>query len=143
MDREEEYIIDQGNELIASFMGYSRKVVKYEEKIFNSSNEYYWHEIEGELWVDSSEQPVDDEHDSLSFHSDWNELMAVVEKIEGLDLYDRGVCITIRGIICKIELLSYKDKVICEYTGVNSNDKMHNTWCACVDFIKRFNNDEL
>ncbi len=73
--------IEEANELLAKFIGYSRKVVSYEEKVWNSSNEYYWSWIEGELWVNHNDVPIDDESDQLKFHYDWNELMKVVDKI--------------------------------------------------------------
>lgn len=80
--------IEKDNELLAKFLGYSRKVVKYRERIWNSSDEYYWDWTEGELWVDASSYPIDDENDTLKFHYDWNSLMKVVEKIRSYPNYN-------------------------------------------------------
>lgn len=67
-------------EMIAEFLGYSRKIVKFQTKTWNSSDEYYWDWTEGELWCDEHGDPIDEEYDTLNFHH-WNELMEVVNKV--------------------------------------------------------------
>jgi len=64
----------------------------------------------------------------LSFHSDWNWLMEVVEKIESLN-----VVVEIRENVCYIET-SQND-----YTSELELTKIQATYKACIEFIKRYN----
>lgn len=76
--------LDLKLEKMALFMGCYRKVVKYQEEIWNSSNESYWSWTEDERWVDDSGQILNEEDylgDSLQYHSDWNWLHPVIAKI--------------------------------------------------------------
>ena len=66
----------------------------------------------------------------LEFHSDWNWLMLVVEKIESL-----GYRIEIVKHICRI-YLSNKETII-----ISENiPKVEAVYNACVEFIKWYNN---
>ena len=68
--------------------------------------------------------------DELKFHSDWNWLMEVVEKIESL-----GYRIEIAKHICRIYLSNKETIIISENTP-----KIEAAYNACVEFIKWYNN---
>ena len=68
--------------------------------------------------------------DELKFHSDWNWLMEVVEKIESL-----GYRIEIVKHICRIYLSNKETIIISENTP-----KIESVYLACVEFIKWYNN---
>ena len=65
----------------------------------------------------------------LEFHSDWNWLMEVVEKIESL-----GYRIEIVKHICRIYLSNKETIIISENTP-----KIEAVYNACVEFIKWYN----
>ena len=67
---------------------------------------------------------------NLKFHSDWNWLMEVVEKIESL-----GYRIEIVKHICRIYLSNKETIIISENTP-----KIEAVYNACVEFIKWYNN---
>lgn len=73
--------LDECNEIIANFMGYDFDKGEYYTKFSNSSGEYYYDSVEGEIWWDDNGHQMED---GLMFYSKWSELMKVVEKIEGL-----------------------------------------------------------
>lgn len=81
--------INESNELIAKFMGYQILHRKYQYQNFNSSNESYFQDDEGEIVCDEHGREVNLYPDGdplfslseLSFHEDWNLLMPVVENI--------------------------------------------------------------
>ena len=64
----------------------------------------------------------------LEFHSDWNWLMVVVEKIESI----KGTQIFINGISCEI---MFKGKIISKHF----NTKIEAVYNAVVEFIKWYN----
>jgi hypothetical protein len=64
----------------------------------------------------------------LKFHSDWNWLMQVVEKIESL-----GVVVEVRENVCYIEETSK------EYFSELEVTKILATYKACVHFVKCYN----
>lgn len=90
----------------------------------------------------------------LKFHSDWNWLMLVVEKIESLDLgtkiietiYDdedeyinASVSFRIEYKDCYIDLYGdmkiYENWIVCK----ECSSKIEATYSACVEFIKWYN----
>jgi len=68
--------------------------------------------------------------EELKFHSSWDWLMQVVEKIESM-LPD-GFCVFIQHSDCFIE---HPDIGI----SGKSSDKQESTWQACVEFIEWYN----
>lgn len=68
----------------------------------------------------------------LKFHSDWNWLMEVVEKIESI----KGTQIFINGISCEI---MFKGRVISKHF----NTKIEAVYNACVEFIKWYNENKV
>jgi len=101
----------ENNRLLAEFMGYKH----------NPETEEYF-----ETFIKDgvSEYRVD----LLQFHSDWNWLMEVVEKIESI----KGTQIFINGISCEI---MFKGKVISKHF----NTKIEAVYMAVVEFIKWYN----
>lgn len=76
--------LDLKLEKMALFMDCSMKVVKYQEEIWNSSNESYWDWTEGERWVDKNGKILNEQDyhgDSLLYHVDWNWLHPVIKKV--------------------------------------------------------------
>jgi hypothetical protein len=69
---------------------------------------------------------------SAKYHSDWNWLMEVVEKIESLNY-----TVSIRNHICRIEMLLLEDIVISE--DIPKIQAVYNT---CVEFIKWYSADK-
>ena len=126
--------IDEGNELIAEFLGYSRKVVRYQEKSYNSSNEFYYRWTEGELWCDEAGHPLDDEYDELLFHANWDWLMPLVFKIESLGCIV-NISISLTNHI-RIVNPSLDNMII---SSIESNDLQEAIWLACIDYITWYN----
>lgn len=84
----------EGNKLIAEFMGCKILHKKYQIRSWNSSNEYYWADGDGEIVCDKDGNEVDDfnnepfsslEH--LPYSESWDWLMPVVKKVT--DLHDQ------------------------------------------------------
>lgn len=71
----------------------------------------------------------------MEFHTDWNWLMQVVEKIESL------------GFIFKLTTGSStflkKDEVLIWNDGFIGDSKIQATYNACVEFIKWYNNGKI
>ena len=73
------------------------------------------------------------ELDKLKFHSNWNWLMEVVEKIESL-----GYWIEILGgvhNVCRIGITNNIEDFIC----LDNETKIEAVYNACVEFIKFYN----
>lgn len=66
----------------------------------------------------------------LEFHSDWNWLMEVVEKIQQSDRY---IYIKIDTYCTFISILQYKQ------IEVRKGNMLESTYHACVEFIKWYN----
>ena len=82
-----------------------------------------------------------DIYEQCKFHSDWNWLMEVVEKIHSMQSY--GVFINPNGTYIQDE----DDKIICmtfkneEVNGeIISSSNIEATFNCCVEFIKWYNN---
>lgn len=116
-----EQIID-GNLLIAEFVGYFDEQIRHAKRF---GKEYDWRADKVEI-------------ESLKYHSSWDSLMPVVEKIATIkDLKYRGIDGTARihfysdGVcVCRICDITIED------SGVNS------VWLAVVEFIKRHNKNK-
>lgn len=110
----------ENNRLIAEFMGFemTHKInyipSKYPDCIKNHEH----------LKVDNE--------DNLPFHSDWNWLMLVVEKIESI-----GHKVVITNHICRIEILLMDDIVVSE-----DMPKIKAVYNACILFIKWYNKNK-
>ena len=103
------------NKLIAEFMGYNEEIV---------NDEVYF------TLPDMLESLSDEE---LHYHSDWNWLMEVVEKIENL-----GYGVTIGMADYCIIQNDWKEDLK-EIHSLTENSKLLCTYNACVEFIKWYN----
>ena len=73
----------------------------------------------------------------LEFHSDWNWLMEVVEKIENLQDENNCAIYNVRIEQCFVEIIiNHISEIIVE---VDSNSKIQAVYQACVEFIKWYN----
>ena len=68
----------------------------------------------------------------LLYHSDWNWLMEVVEKIESLEFE-----VFIETYEVRIEL--YNNTIFRQHTKVSNQTKIQAVYNACVEFIKWYN----
>lgn len=112
----------ENNKLIAEFMG---GLYNNQSRLSLQSNEI-WLPYHGVCNYKS------DNGKSLKYHSDWNWLMEVVEKIEGLEYnveFSKNHCI----IIAEIEKVD--SKRITKYSEI----KIKAVYNACVEFIKWYN----
>lgn len=102
--------IEEGNKLIAEFMGRCGKVNKH----------LYWVNIPSVKWV-TVEQ--------MQFHTSWDWLMPVVEKIQITNQCD--IIIHAKNIVDA----SYNSQTQLYYTG----SLLQNVWQAVVEFIEWYN----
>jgi hypothetical protein len=101
----------EDNKLLAEFMGLVESIIPNQ----------YWTEK-------SSEGFGMGKLKELKYHTDWNWLMQVVEKIESL-----GVVVEIRENVCYIETTTI------DYYSELEETKIQATYIACVRFVKWYN----
>ena len=106
------------NVLIANFMGWDE---------FNTGS--YHTPYDNASYCNGEETSICNRY-ALKFHSSWEWLMPVVEKIESLGY---GVTIYRKG--CHIN-----DIGLLGVNGFNHKSKIEQTWLAVVEFIKWYNN---
>ena len=111
--------METNNKLIAEFIG-------YKEYVNEGAIQLY---IKDEV-VKSIGQ--------LDFHSDWNWLMEVVEKIESI-LPDDSI-ITIEYKNCFIPILDDEEPFTIEGGGKTKIEAVYN---ACLEFIKWYNENKI
>lgn len=106
----------EGNELIASFMGWEKTV-----------NDNYWFPNLYPYAEDAGETTLGIE--MAKFHSDWNWLMDVVEKIQPtLDLPTLGRAI---------------EYLMSKYAGnISYLNSINDLWLAVVDYLKWYKNQD-
>jgi hypothetical protein len=100
------------------------------------------YEIEGALVTKSPPRDVLDEYEGysvsmLNFHTSWDALMRVTEKVNSLSDEDNSVSVIIKPKSTSIEELNKYTWVIraqYRYLGM-----LHNTHQALVHFVKRYN----
>jgi len=106
----------ENNKIIAEFM--NKKVIS--EADFLALN---YEQMTNDLFVDTT----------LNYHSDWNWLMEVVEKIESLGYFFK--------IVSQTSLIVDKDEK-CISLSVYRKTKIVSTYEACVEFIKWYNEQQ-
>jgi len=148
------------NKLIAEFMGLRKgfTTVKYYHPvtrarvISNDTKEecFLIHEDDVTIYTDRPGfewQDIDDENylvtkvDGLKYDSDWNWLMAVVEKIESVEDGKYDVNILKNGT----QIVDYSSGgiEICNNVGkIGYDEKIEHTYQAVVDFIKWYNKNK-
>lgn len=105
----------ESNKLIAEFMGYVNTTP--EDRDFNI------YQKDGEPLIEAM---------SMKYHTSWDWLMAVVEKIEELG---HGVTIYRKG--CHIN-----NEVNFSTNGFNHSSKIEQTYKAVIEFIKWYNQNK-
>ena len=117
--------ITESNKIIAEFLEWNKGE--------NYSDEFQFYEAFGESVYQTTPS-------EMKFHSDWNWLMKVVEKIHSMQSY--GVLINPNGTYIQDE----DDKVICmtfkneEVNGeIISSSNIEATFNCCAEFIKWYN----
>jgi hypothetical protein len=85
--------------------------------------------------------------ENLKYHSDWNWLMSLVEKIEGLEFQPKNsICIGfdtfgIEMNQCRCDITHYGDFTSHLLQGLGKN-RMESVYNACVEFIKWYNENK-
>ena len=114
------------NKLIAEFMGYSQPHPDYPQSTY---------------WYKEGEAPLT----ILSFHTDWNWLMKVVDKIESTEML--GEVFNVQINRNKTHILyapaNYSNEKWFENLIIKeSKDKLLNTYQAAVEFINYYNENK-
>ena len=127
--------IAQNNKIIAEFMGLEITKDKVIVPEMFQVEEHPFHLLK---WIDDFRE-VDNlppnSLNNLHFHSDWNWLMEVVEKIESLHVANSVV---IGGKHCFINIHDkYRNELI--YFKSQENTKIEAVYNACLEFIKYYN----
>jgi len=124
---------NEGNELIAKFMGlYPIETHKGYFQLKNHRGKTHYHK-----------DNIDRCYDICKFHSSWDWLMPVVEKIEKLGYYTKisgcasGICHYCWFNEGGDEHKPYQ--IIIGYNGENQESKIYVVWRACIEFIKWYN----
>jgi len=120
----------ENNKLIAEFMGVF-------DKILSTGNIYSWSDAPFFYTTEDSKEKVMENIAKYSkYHSDWNWLMGVVEKIESLGfvfkMYGKGSTFLKKGT-------SNQPIWNDEFTGTDKKESVYN---ACLELIK-WNNSKL
>jgi hypothetical protein len=118
----------ENNKLLAEFMGLTQTEINY----------YYFPKFERAFRLGD-----------LKFHSDWNWLMEVVEKIESLEKpitnnpnlvgKNEDYEVHIQGKHVKIYAHGEVTKEVVDLRSSESNSKIEAVYNACIEFIKWYN----
>lgn len=132
----------EGNKLIAEFMGYEKITVGY----YGTDDETEWQRKNREWMNKTGMEDVGDymaniPEDSwyffneLAYHSSFDWLMPVVEKIEAFknDINSKRYTIKIDNNACLIYSADYDNRTITAKTKIQA------TWLAVIEFIKWYN----
>lgn len=134
----------KGNKLIAEFM-IDNINFRVHQPIYGSYLYYQKHVNEYDTWVTLSSSTNKNETPGFYFHSSWNWLMSIVEKIESiLDEYHGYFGVHIVSNSCTIQATNFRpDKKIPDpphyFATYTMNSKIESAWYAIVEFIKWYN----
>lgn len=132
----------ENNKLMTEFLGYKlvpcNNGMAWERPTLSSIHDTF--KLHGRLWRESDKS-------YYQYHSDWNWLMPVVEKIRGVRSYDRGdifpTVVILSNSIVQIYSEKYGNKKIHDKTSFSrafgGNSSIENTYRACLEFIKWYN----
>lgn len=101
----------EGNKLIAEFLGYD-------------TSKHWWYNLKGGLPAIKAE--------NIKYHSSWNELMPIVEKIAK----KYNVRITWMPSAINVTYIERDDVFDDEIASMGGMSAIENTWYAVVNFIK-------
>jgi hypothetical protein len=108
---------EEGNKLIAEFFGKKTKDKVYQWELFNDQ------------WAT----------EGLKFHSSWDWLMPVVEKIESLWIDGAQSRCKIEGVVVSLwHEVGYRN-IDFAYNSPTNGNKIDNLWNAVVQFIQWYN----
>ena len=135
----------EGNKLIAEFMGWRNIRKERPELGFNYDIWQSFRLFElGSLITGIKQSPLDSKYemvDKLYFHSDWNWLMSVVEKIE--NCFDSNIQFDIKGngwvLISLGSQYAMAFQEIDLDIEVREATKIESVYCGCIEFIKWHN----
>jgi hypothetical protein len=116
--------IEEGNKLIAEFLGakFHKATEGHEE-----SDEYFF--PKGMIDKYDHQRAVE----RMQFHSSWDWLMSVVEKIEGLN-YQSSITYKDHVYECEFYITGHK-----LYGGFSPNSKILSVWNAVIEYVKSNN----
>ena len=135
--------IIEGNKLLAEFMGYEHNELEDDDVTITYNCYDHLENISGKKpW----ESTIDDyaswlRPDEMKFHSDWNWLMSVVDKIEDLrckDIEDNEIqwfVVIGEGADCRI-YHDYSD--VDEIIVYGAESKIVAAWQAIVEFVRSY-----
>lgn len=115
----------ENNKIIAEFMGAKTLTVDEFKAILKDNRD------NGFIHTPNAE--IDED---LKYHSDWNWLMEVVEKIESL-----GYDVFINTCVCRITDVG--QDVLEDIETFNYENKIQAVYNACVEFIKWYNEQKI
>ena len=120
----------ENNKIIAEFMGVN-------DKVLSTGNIYSWSDAPFYYTTEDTKAKVINNIAKYSkYHSDWNWLIEVVEKIESLKfsvLIGKNTCV-IEQTFGKISL---------NLGVMRGKDKIEAVYSACVEFIKWYNENKV
>ena len=115
----EQQKIDEGNDIIAEFLGWFKEGAEGTWYVNTDFAKYVAYSIHNNY-----------PHRDLPFHRDWNALMPVLEKIEAMD-YDSSIIGKV-VMITKDLLNGTENEVF-----LVGQTKREAVWLACVEIIKK------
>jgi len=139
----------EANKLIAEFMGYR----ECPRKLFRMDDEFQFVKIYSEyqeedeyLTIEAGKRQIKFTPDEMQFHTSWDWLMPVVEKIEEIALEEVEGSYKVHRFNVKIEsfyciITDGKDEHR-ELIVADDGDKKSNVYYAVVEFIKWYNENK-
>ena len=120
--------IIEGNKLIAEFMNVET-AIGIKDNLYRLDEFSYWEPIPYQSEFDRKNYFYASE---LKYHSSWDWLMPVVEKIEGTKQAD--IIIHTKNLV----QISYNKETKTYFYG----SLLQNAWDACIEFIKWYNQNK-
>ncbi len=128
--------IISNNRLIAEFMGAKhKKDMPSLSRAYMDGNNYIWIPIHGIVRKDTisiGKGPI------MKFHSSWNWLMPVVEKIEGIK-DDQGYLTKVKIWVNRCDIVFGND--VKHFPYKLGETKIEATYTAVIEFIKWYNDN--
>lgn len=131
--------IEEGNKLIAEFMGFELKPHAIKSYAKEGLKQWRTKDVNSPLW----RLLEGNQHEQIHFHSDWNWLMHVVEKIESMryDVILQGVWLSVGGgkghslrHVCAVSEITGT-----QISNADSGVKIDAVYNAIVQFILWYN----